>query len=127
MLSSATAARSGYANAGAPTRSARDTEYALFAQVTSRMKAVDEKDKRAFVQLADAVRENQRLWGLLADDLSLETNGLPAELRAKLISLSVFIFQHSMVVLRGESSIGVLIDINTAVMRGLRGETEAAA
>jgi flagellar protein FlaF len=119
-------ARDGYGVA-APTRSARGSEYAVFAQVTRRLAAVDEEDRAAYGRLAEAVIDNQRLWGTLAEDLMLDTNVLPIALRAQLISLAEFVRRHSLSVLQGKAKVAALVDINTAIMRGLRGDVEAAA
>jgi flagellar protein FlaF len=119
-------ARDGYGVA-APTRSARGSEYAVFAQVTRRLAAADEADRAAYPRLAEAVIDNQRLWGTLAEDLMLESNVLPVALRAQLISLAEFVRRHSLAVLRGQAKVAALVDINTAIMRGLRGDAEAAA
>ena len=48
-------------------------------------------------------------------------------LRAQLISLAEFVRKHSLAVLGGRAKVATLIDINTAIMKGLRGETEVAA
>ena len=48
-------------------------------------------------------------------------------LRAQLISLAEFVRKHSLAVLGGRASVAPLIDINTAIMKGLRGDVEAAA
>ncbi len=122
-----TQARSGYAAHAAPIRTERGSEYAIFAQVTHRLKDVDATDKSAFPRVADAVVDNQRLWSTLAEDLMLETNALPINLRAQLISLAEFSRKHGMKVLAGQASLQPLIDINTAIMRGLRGDAEASA
>jgi flagellar protein FlaF len=118
-------ARSAYAAAGV--RTARSDEYAVFALVTQRLKAIDEADRAAFPRLAEAVVDNQRLWATLAEDLMQEGNRLPVPLRAQLVSLAEFVRRHSMLVLGGKGSIAALIDINTAIMKGLRGNVEAAA
>ena len=115
-------ARSAYA--AAPVRTARDAEYAIFASVTRALRAADENDYRA---LSNAVTDNQRLWGALAKDLMSESNALPLQLRANLISLAEFVRKHTMVVLGGRGSVEPLVDINTMIMKGLRGEVEAAA
>jgi flagellar biosynthesis activator protein FlaF len=120
-------ARSGYAQAAAPLRTNRGTEYAAFAHVTSGLRGVDESDRLQFPALARAVCDNGRLWGALADDLLLEENGLPVALRAQLLGLSEFVRRHSAQVLAGRASIEPLVEINTAIMKGLRGEVEAAA
>jgi flagellar protein FlaF len=118
-------ARSGYA--ANPVRTARGAEYALFAQITARLKALDESDLTTFPVLASAVADNQHLWGTLAEDLMSDANRLPVPLRAQLISLAEFVRKHSLAVLGGRAKIGTLIDINTAIMKGLRGNLEAAA
>jgi flagellar biosynthesis activator protein FlaF len=120
-------ARTGYAQASTPIRTARGTEYALFTKITGRLTAVDETDKRQFPALADAVVGNQRLWGALAEDLMQEANQLPLALRGQLLSLAEFVRRHSMEVLAGRASIAPLVDVNTAIMKGLRGEVEKAA
>ena len=118
-------ARSAYA--AAPVRTARSDEYAVFALVTQRLMAVDESDRATFPRLAEAVVDNQRLWATLAEDLLDERNRLPLPLRAQLVSIAEFVRRHSMSVLGGKGSIAALIDINTAIMKGLRGDAEAAA
>lgn len=102
-------------------RTARGSEYAIFARITHSMKAVDEADRAAFPMLARAVCDNQRLWSTLAEDLMSEGNLLPAPLRGQLIGLSEFVSRHSHAVLGGRASVAPLIDINTAIMKGLRG------
>lgn len=120
-------ARSGYAGAAAPIRSERGAEYAVFARVTHRMSAVDETDKAAFPALAAAVSDNQRLWGTLAEDLMSEGNALPPALKGQLVGLAEFVRKHTLRVLAGKAGVAPLVDINTSIMRGLRGGGEEAA
>lgn len=120
-------ARNAYASAAAPTRTDRGMEYALFARITHRMSAVDESDKSEFPALASAVYDNQRLWMALAEDLMHEGNALPVQLRAQLIGLAEFVRKQSLRVLGGNGSVAPLIDINTSIMRGLRGEAEVTS
>jgi flagellar biosynthesis activator protein FlaF len=120
-------ARTGYAQAKTPIRTDRGTEYAVFAQATRRLSAVDEADKSQFPALAEAIVGNQQLWSALAEDLIDEANQLPLPLRGQLLSLSEFVRRHSMQVLAGRASVAPLVDINTAIMKGLRGEVEEAA
>jgi flagellar biosynthesis activator protein FlaF len=120
-------ARTGYAQAAAPVRTDRSSEYAVFAKVTAGLKVADESDKAQFPALARAVYDNQRLWGALEDDLLIETNGLPTSLKAQLLGIANFVRRHSAEVLAGRASIAPLIDINTSIMKGLRGDVEVAA
>lgn len=126
MSLSTNTAKSGYASASAPVRTSRGAEYAIFARVTRNLNEVDETDKAAFPRLAHAVYDNSRLWTALSADLLTEGNALPDELRAQLVSLGEFVRKHSLQVISGEASIAPLIDINTSIMRGLRGEVEEA-
>jgi flagellar biosynthesis activator protein FlaF len=119
--------RYGYAAATASVRTERGAEYAAFARATAGLKGVDESDVTQFPALARAVHDNQRLWGALADDLLLESNALPAPLRAQLLGLAEFVRRHSGHVLAGRASVAPLVDINTSIMRGLRGAVEVAA
>lgn len=120
-------ARSGYGAAAAPIRTDRGAEYAIFAKITHRLNELDESDKSSFPRLAAAVCDNQRLWGALRTDLMHDGNALPIGLRAQLIGIAEFVRKHSLQVLAGKGSIAALIDINTAIMRGLRGKAEASA
>lgn len=119
-------ARTGYAQA-APVRTDRGSEYAVFAKVTARLSEVDETDKSQFPALARAVHDNQRLWSALEDDLLLDSNGLPVPLRVQLLGLANFVRRHSAHVLAGRAKIAALVDINTSIMKGLRGEVEVVA
>jgi flagellar protein FlaF len=126
-MSPNTRARDAYAAAAAPISTERGAEYAVFARITHRLKACDGPDKCAFPQLAQAVFDNQKLWGLLADDLMNDGNALPIELRAQLVSLAEFVRKHSLAVLSGRAQVAALVDINTSIMKGLRGDAEIVA
>lgn len=116
-------ARSAYSQAAVPVRTARGTEYEVFARVTRRLRQAQAGDG-GFAALVRALHENRSFWTALAADVAVETNGLPRLLRAQIFYLAEFTIAHSRRVLAGEASVDVLIDINTAVMRGLRGEGE---
>lgn len=111
-----------YARRETPARSQRAIEYDLIAQVTQRLRSAWANRGTDFPALARALTENQQLWSTLASDVAQPGNGLPAELRARLFYLYEFTAQHSRAVLDDRASVAVLTDINTAVMRGLRGE-----
>jgi flagellar protein FlaF len=115
-----------YAQREAPTRSLRSVEYDLLALVTRRLRTAWANRNDDFPGLVRAVTDNQQLWSTLAADVALPGNSLPAALRARLFYLYQFTAQHSRGVLDGKANVEVLADINTAVMRGLRGEGGAA-
>jgi flagellar protein FlaF len=111
-----------YARQEAPTRSLRSVEYDLLAQVTRRLRSAWVNRDADFPGLVRALADNQKLWAALAADVALPGNSLPATLRARLFYLYEFTAHHSRAILDGKGSVEVLADINTAVMRGLRGE-----
>jgi flagellar biosynthesis activator protein FlaF len=123
-------ARSAYGRPDAPARSPRTVEYDLFARVTRQLtaarQATNPSGRADFPALAQALHDNGRMWRVLAADLAEPGNALPPALRGRLFYLYQFTEAHSRKVLDGTADAGVLIDINTAVMRGLRGEGVAS-
>lgn len=115
-----------YARRETPARSLRSIEYDLIAQVTQRLRAAWPSRASDFPGLVRALNDNQQLWATLAADVAQPGNALPAALRARLFYLYEFTVVHSRAVLEGAASVEVLTDINTAVLRGLRGESGAA-
>ncbi|HHX91755.1 MAG TPA: flagellar biosynthesis regulator FlhF, partial [Paracoccus sp.] len=67
-----------------------------------------------------AMHDNRRLWSAFATDLADSDNQYPRDLRARLFYLAEFVNQHTEKALSGDAPAGVLVDINLAVMRGLR-------
>lgn len=113
-------AQTAYAASAAPTRTDRGMEYEAFARATSAMRTANAEGKRGFPALARALDDNRRLWVLMATNVADRDNRLPQQLRAQIFYLAEFSLQHTSKVLAGEATADVLIDINTAVMRGLR-------
>ena len=115
------AAQAAYSHPQSPHRNPRALEYDLLARMTHALsQAVLHKDE-SFPALVAALDNNQRLWSTFAADVAEPDNGLPPALRAQLFYLYEFTAQHSRAVRDRKASAEVLIDINTAVMRGLRG------
>lgn len=113
--------RAAYAGKDAATRTPRAIEYEVFARITQRLRtATGAAGPGSFSMLAQALHDNRKLWAILAMDLADDGNGLPPSLRARLFYLSEFTAQHTSKVLASEAKADVLIDINTAVMRGLQ-------
>ena len=113
-------ARMAYSDPTAPVRTARSTEAQLFQRITRRLREAVQSENSQ--RLAEALHENRRIWRTVAILVADEQNGLPAELRARLFSLHEFTDRHTSKVLAHEADPAVLIDINTAVMRGLAGQ-----
>jgi flagellar protein FlaF len=122
-----TQAAAGYGTVTAPTRTARSAEYDVVARITARLKSASVAGPAAFPALAAAVHENRQLWSTLAADVALPDNPLPAGLRAQVFYLAEFTAQYSARVLSHGADVAPLVDINTAILRGLRGDGGQAA
>jgi flagellar protein FlaF len=115
-----------YQQAAQRAETPRDVEYRLFAQVTRALldlKSTPREDLRAWI---DVLHWNRRIWAALADDCSTSSNALPEQTRAQVISLSLFVHRTTSQVMRRETDIDVLIDLNRTMMQGLSGRPEAA-
>lgn len=114
-------AEQSYASPTRSTASLRGIEYQAFARITRDLSAFRDGAAGQFAKLAEALNDNLRLWTILGTDVAREGNALPPELRSKLFYLFEFTHQHTRKVLKGEAQADILVEINTAVMRGLRG------
>lgn len=83
-----------------------------------------EKNYPAFVM---ALSRNSGLWTILASDVMAPDNLLPAELKAKIWSLAVFVQRTTQKLLSSDLDVDVriLIDINANVIQGLAGKLMA--
>jgi flagellar protein FlaF len=72
-------------------------------------------------RLDAALRLNQRLWTIFQTELAAPDHGMPAELRARLLQLSVFIDRRTFEIIADPDphKLQILIDINRHVAAGL--------
>lgn len=116
-----------YQQAAARAETPRDIEYRLFGQVTRALMAAAELDVTDIAGRMDALDWNRRLWSVLAADCGSPGNQLPEELRASIISLSLWVNRHTSAIMRNEAEFGPLIDVNKTIMQGLEPAREASA
>lgn len=112
-------AQRAYGVNAAPVRTNRSTEYAVFSRITHNLKSAAKSGQSGFADLAGALHDNRRLWSILASEVSQDANALPVDLRAQIFYLAEYVNSHSRRVLKGEASADALLEINTAIMRGL--------
>ncbi|HXZ67156.1 MAG TPA: flagellar biosynthesis regulator FlaF [Alphaproteobacteria bacterium] len=106
--------------------SPRDTEYRLFAEITSAL--IGSKDlPRTDQRLIAAIMQNRKLWSTLAIDCADEANRLPKELRAQIVSLSLWVSRYTSSVMSQKADMAPLIDINRTIMEGLAPRNEPAS
>lgn len=108
-------------NAYAPVVPAILTPRAIEVRIMTGITARLSRHTDSFPALAQAIHDNRCMWIALAVDVADSDNGLPAPLRAQIFYLAEFVNQHSARVLRGDADATALIDVNTSIIRGLRG------
>ncbi len=125
MSAQLAAARAAYSRPETAAPAPRAREYDLLARITQRLAEAEGRRTQDLAAYLAALDENLRLWSALGQAVADEANALPASLRAQLFYLYEFTAHHSRAARKGDASAAVLIDINTAVMRGLRGQEAA--
>lgn len=119
-MNSYSQAQRAYAPTQAPIKTARATEYEVIARISARLKRAIQKND--FPALAEALYENNKLWTTLSVDCLDDNNLLPDDLRARIVYLAEFTRQHSHKVLRKTESAIPLLEINAAILKGLKTE-----
>jgi flagellar biosynthesis activator protein FlaF len=109
-----------YSSAAETTRTPRGMEYEAVARITHRLRAAEAQGPDGFSSLAEALHDNKRLWRIFAVDVADAANPLPRDLRARLFYLAEFTHQHTSKILARKATIDPLLDINMAILRGLR-------
>jgi flagellar protein FlaF len=107
------------------TESTRSIEFRLFGEITAELIAARDNPQQFELKTA-AVLRNRKLWAALREDLTDTGNALPKQVRANLISLSLWVEKESFAVLDKKSDLEALIEVNKQIMEGLQ-PREAAA
>jgi len=115
-----------YQRASAQAENPRETEYRLFATITSSLIKAKEQGRAHLGAYAEALDKNRRLWTVLANDCANAENALPAPLRAQIISLSLWVSRQTSAVIQDGDDIEPLIEVNRTVMQGLAPRVGAA-
>lgn len=118
-------AQQAYAPKTSVIRTGKSTEHQLFSDVTVRLQKTAQNSKQQFSAFAEAIHANRAVWIHLATQVAEDENALPKDLRARIFYLAEFTAFHSAKVLRGEADIAPLIEVNTAIMRGLNPRNDA--
>jgi flagellar biosynthesis activator protein FlaF len=110
-----------YQRAATRAESPRDIEYRALGVVTAALVRAREEGRANLGALARAIHDNRRLWSVFSSDCADPNNALPQPVRARIISIAIFVDRHSSAVLREGADLEPLIDINRALMEGLAG------
>jgi len=99
----------------------RSTEYRLMSQVTGELVQAKEQGLLGG-ELMRALHHNREVWSMFRVLCSSPANRLPAELRASIVSLALWVERYTSTVIRRHDSIDGLITVNRAIMEGLATE-----
>jgi flagellar biosynthesis activator protein FlaF len=102
----------------------RETEYRLFAQVTRALVEIEQLPRTEIARRIDILDWNRRVWSFMASECADDSNQLSDQLRASIISLSMFVSRHSSEVMQKNAEIEPLIEINRMIMQGLAGQID---
>lgn len=119
-------AREGYGQSAPTIRSNRASEYDAIARISHRLRNAALHRKTNYPAFVTAIHDNRRLWSILAADVAQSENPLPAALRARVFWLAEFTEAESRRVLRDTGDVGVLIEINAAILQGLGSTGDAS-
>lgn len=113
-------AQRSYSAATTPIKTPRSVEYELFSKITKRLCETAKQRKSKLPAFLEALEQNRKFWGILAVDVASPENALPKELRAQIFYLAEFTEIHTGRIIQHGASVAALIDINTAILRGLK-------
>lgn len=80
---------------------------------------------RNSVPLREYLVKNQRLWVTLRNDLASSGNSLPTDLKARLVSISLWVDRQTSAFLTGHGGIEELVAVNRSLAAGLNGNAGA--
>ena len=112
-------ARQAYAPKTSVLGTGRSAEHHLFSEITARLRETAARLPDQFPAFAEAIHANRAVWTHMATQVAEDDNALSEDLRARIFYLAEFTNFHSRKVLKGQAAIAPLVEINTAMMRGL--------
>lgn len=111
--------------------SPRQIERRVLSQITGRMEidaerydmTQDRLERGAILAqgLRDALRDNATAWSIMRHDLAETGNALPPQLKAGLISISLWVERQTTAVMGGAGGVSALAEVNRNIIDGLSG------
>lgn len=98
----------------------RENEKQAFERSLTLLRAAQEKG-RGSRESVEALLFVNRLWTILMEDLALDDNRLPQELRASLISIGIWVLRRAEDIRQGRvADFSALIEVSESIKNGLR-------
>lgn len=113
-------AKRGYLGSVSTVRSERRTEYEVLSRITHKLREAAVHSKSDFPALVKSLNDNRAIWQAFSLDVADEGNSLPKQLRASIFYLAEFTDHQTRKILAGQGSVLPLLEINMAVLRGLK-------
>lgn len=106
----------------------REVEAMAFTKAAVMLEDAKQKVKN-IEGYAQALRFNHLLWTIVQADITEPENQLPADIKANILSLSIFVDKQTMKAMRSSepADLDVLININRNLAAGLRNSESAEA
>lgn len=99
----------------------RSNEYRLMSQITGEMISARDKNLKGGA-LMPILHRNRVTWNTFGNLCASAENQLPKELRARIVSLALWVERHTSRVMSGAEKIDDLIAVNRAIIEGLSRE-----
>jgi len=118
-------ASNAYAKTAMEMASPRDLEANLLLQAAAKLQAVYDSWRDKPSGLNDALLYNRRLWTILLDAVTSESNRLPLAVRQNLTRLGVYVMAEtfSLMTKPKPEHLASIIMINRGIAAGLRGKS----
>ena len=105
----------------------REVEAMAFTKAAVLLEEAKQKTQ-SIEEYSKALRFNHLLWTIIQADLTDPENQLPNEIKANIMSLSIFVDKQTTKAMRSSNAVDldVLININRNLAAGLRSDAQAA-
>ncbi len=103
----------------------RATEHRLVGEVTRAMAGAWDAGLRG-AALMPALHRNREMWTAFAASCATAGNALPPELRAGIVSLSLWVDRHTSGLVAGRETMEPLLEVNRMLLDGLAQPAQAA-
>lgn len=112
-----------YQRARSIVESPRATEFRLMSQITGDMMHARDSGLSG-AALAPVLHRNREVWSVFSSACGAPGNELPAQLRASIISIALWVDRFTSDVVAGRESIEELIEVNRTITEGLSPGTQ---
>ncbi|NVJ69216.1 MAG: flagellar biosynthesis regulator FlaF [Alphaproteobacteria bacterium] len=117
---------SSYQNASLTLKDGRSQEVEALTRINAEMERTSQGDVD-IQQFYQAVSKNQKIWNEFLVALAEDDHPYPVELRARLISLAIWVNRHTQTVIQTRKNVEPLVLLNKDIIAGLQARPEGTA